>query len=294
MTPRLTFRGRPSPTRGELLARLGRGVLWLAVVVVVLRGIAGIVATPRETTSARPTVPAAVWPDDAARAFAAEFAASYLRVDPNAAVAAARAGLADLAAPEIVDRLVAQLDVDAARQQVLSVNPAGATRVDGGHALITVAARVAGKQPRSVRLTVPVARDARGGLVVYDLPSLAPAPERADAAPPAGTPLLGAERAAIGDVLTRFLRAYVSGDRAGLAYLVPAGTRIGATAGGFELLDLGSVSAIGATTGPARLVLATVNVRDRVSRASYALRYRVRLLRRDRWYVAAINDPKQG
>lgn len=294
MTPRLTFRGRPSPTRGELLARLGRGVLWLAVVVVVLRGIAGIVATPRETTSARPTVPAAVWPDDAARAFAAEFAASYLRVDPNAAVAAARAGLADLAAPEIVDRLVAQLDVDAARQQVLSVNPAGATRVDGGHALITVAARVAGKQPRSVRLTVPVARDARGGLVVYDLPSLAPAPERADAAPPAGTPLLGAERAAIGDVLTRFLRAYVSGDRAGLAYLVPAGTRIGATAGGFELLDLGSVSAIGATTGPARLVLATVNVRDRVSRASYALRYRVWLLRRDRWYVAAINDPKQG
>lgn len=294
MTPRLTFRGRPSPTRGDLLARLGRGVLWLAVVVVVLRGIAGIVATPRETTSARPTVPAAVWPDDAARAFAAEFAASYLRVDPNAAVAAARAGLADLAAPEIVDRLVAQLDVDAARQQVLSVNPAGATRVDGGHALITVAARVAGKQPRSVRLTVPVARDARGGLVVYDLPSLAPAPERADAAPPAGTPLLGAERAAIGDVLTRFLRAYVSGDRAGLAYLVPAGTRIGATAGGFELLDLGSVSAIGATTGPARLVLATVNVRDRVSRASYALRYRVRLLRRDRWYVAAINDPKQG
>lgn len=294
MTPRLTFRGRPSPTRGELLARLGRGVLWLAVVVVVLRGIAGIVATPRETTSARPTVPAAVWPDDAARAFAAEFAASYLRVDPNAAVAAARAGLADLAAPEIVDRLVAQLDVDAARQQVLSVNPAGATRVDGGHALITVAARVAGKQPRSVRLTVPVARDARGGLVVYDLPSLAPAPERADAAPPAGTPLLGAERAAIGDVLTRFLRAYVSGDRAGLAYLVPTGTRIGATAGGFELLDLGSVSAIGATTGPARLVLATVNVRDRVSRASYALRYRVWLLRRDRWYVAAINDPKQG
>jgi hypothetical protein len=294
MTPRLTFRGRPSPTRGELLARLGRGVLWLAVVVVVLRGIAGIVATPRETTSARPTVPAAVWPDEAARAFAAEFAASYLRVDPNAAVAAARAGLADLAAPEIVDRLVAQLDVDAARQQVLSVNPAGATRVDGGHALITVAARVAGKQPRSVRLTVPVARDARGGLVVYDLPSLAPAPERADAAPPAGTPLLGAERAAIGDVLTRFLRAYVSGDRAGLAYLVPAGTRIGATAGGFELLDLGSVSAIGATTGPARLVLATVNVRDRVSRASYALRYRVWLLRRDRWYVAAINDPKQG
>jgi hypothetical protein len=83
----------------------------------------------------------------------------------------------------------------------------------------------------------------------------------------------------------------VSGDRAGLAYLVPAGTRIEATAGGFELLELGSITALGAAGGPQRLVLATVHVRDRVSRASYALRYRVRLVRRDRWYVAAINDP---
>jgi hypothetical protein len=294
MTPRLAFRGRPSLSRGELLARLGRCVLWIAVVVVVLRGIAGIVATQPQGTSARRTVPATVWPDDAARAFAAEFVASYLHVDPDAGVEASRAGLADVAAPEIVDRLVAQLDVDAARQQVLSVNPAGVTRLDHGHALITVAARMTGKPPRNVRLTIPVARDAHGGLVVYDLPSLAPAPERADGASPAGTPILGAERAAIGDVLTRFLRAYVRGDRAGLAYLVPAGTRIGATAGGFELLDVGSVTAIGATTGPSRLVLATVHVHDRASRASYTLRYRVRLVRRDRWYVASINDPEEG
>ena len=61
--------------------------------------------------------------------------------------------------------------------------------------------------------------------MVYDLPSLAAAPERASDAPPAGDPLTDSgERAAITDVLTRFLRAYLAGDRAGLSYLVPAGT----------------------------------------------------------------------
>ena len=106
---------------------------------------------------------------------------------------------------------------------MLTVNPAGVTRLDDGHALITVAARIPGKQPRSLRLTVPIALDQRGGLVVYDLPALAPTPARADAGPPAGSPILGAERAAIGDVRTRFLRAYASGDRAGLAYLARPG-----------------------------------------------------------------------
>jgi hypothetical protein len=184
--------------------------------------------------------------------------------------------------------------VDAARQRVLSVSGAGGTRVDDRHALITVAARLGGGRPRSVRLTVPVARDQRGGLVVYDLPALAPQPDRAHVGPAVGAPILGAERAAIGDVLTRFLRAFVSGDRAGLAYLVPSGTRIAATSGGFELLDLGSLTTVGARTGRERLVLATVEVRDRVSRAVMALRFRVRLVRRDRWYVAEINGPREG
>jgi len=95
-------------------------------------------------------------------------------------------------------------------------------------------------------------------------------------------------------VLARFLRAYVSGDRAGLAYLVPAGTRIAASAGGFELRELGSVTVTGPATGGERVVLATAHVRDQASRATYALRYRVRLVRRDRWYVAAINDSTDG
>ena len=38
-----------------------------------------------------------------------------------------------------------------------------------------------------------------------------------------------------------------------------------------------------------RLVLATVDVRDRATGAVLALRYRVRMVRRDRWYVADLN-----
>jgi hypothetical protein len=82
----------------------------------------------------------------------------------------------------------------------------------------------------------------------------------------------------------------VSGDSAGLAYLMPPGTWIGATVGGFELLDVGSLSTLGPDSGMRRLVLATAHVREQASGATYALRYRIRLVRRERWYVAAINE----
>jgi hypothetical protein len=282
-----------SATPRELLARLGRVALWLALVAVFVRGLAGVVAAEPRSAGSRVVRPAPVWPDEAARSFAVEFAAAYLTVDPDGDPDA-REALAELAAPEIVDALAPTVEGEPSRQRVVSATMAGATRLDGSRALITVTAWVEGERSRTVRLTVPVARDAHGALVVYDLPSLAPAPSRAHAAPSSGAALLGEERAAIGDVLTRFLRAYVRGDRAGLVYLVPPGTRVGATAGGFELVQLGSLSVIGASSGRERLVLVTAHVRDRVSRATYALRFRVRLVRRERWYVAAINDPKQG
>src|SRR4051812_26364273 len=134
-----------SGTPRALLARLGRVVLWVAVAVVLARGLAGVLASDPQRASSRVVRAAPVWPDEAARAFAIEFAAAYLTVDPDDD-SGVRAELAELAAPEIADRLIAQLDVDTARQSVLSVNPAGATRLDDGHALITVAVRVSGKQ----------------------------------------------------------------------------------------------------------------------------------------------------
>ena len=55
----------------------------------------------------------------------------------------------------------------------------GSRALDDSHALVTVAAAATGG---TQYLTVPVARDARGGLVVSDLPSLAAPPARASVA----------------------------------------------------------------------------------------------------------------
>lgn len=138
--------------------------------------------------------------------------------------------------------------------------------------------------------TVPVARDRAGGLVVYDLPSFAPAAVRAVADPPTGEALVGAERAPIWDVVTRFMRSYLAGDTDGLRYLVPAGTRITAVADRLELVDVASIAAIGPAPSDGRLVVATVHVRDAKAGVVYVVRYRPGLVRRDRWYVAELNS----
>ena len=59
----------------------------------------------------------------------------------------------------------------------------GRRRLDEGRALVTVAATVVGGSASTRYLTVPVARDARGGLVVYDLPSFSAPPARGQVAP---------------------------------------------------------------------------------------------------------------
>jgi hypothetical protein len=54
-----------------------------------------------------------------------------------------------------------------------------------------------------------------------------------------------------------------------------------------------SVEQIGSGAGPTRSVVALLRARDVRSRAVYPLRYRVRLVRRDRWYVAAVNTTQK-
>jgi Conjugative transposon protein TcpC len=287
-------RAVPEPPRtvGELLARVGRAVLWLAVAVVLIRGIAGTFATERRSTAPSPirTAAAPGWPDDAARAFAVEFATAYLSHSPNEDAGAYVTRLEAFAAPELVAQLVPRFDGRAPREAVRSATVAGVVRLDRGRALVTVSTVLAGPVTRRL-VTVPIARDARGGLVVDDLPSFTSAPPRASGTAPNLEPLLGTERTAIVDVLTPFMRAYLAGDSRALDYLVPAGTRIAAV-GGYELIELSSLGAAGPATRSGRAVLVTVQARDVRSRAIYPLRYRVALVRRDRWYVAELNGGK--
>jgi Conjugative transposon protein TcpC len=290
---RSTSPRRPG-TVGGLLARFGRAVLWLVVGVVLIRGLASTFVTDRRAGVIPARVAAAAtWPGDAARSFAVEFATVYLTHSPTDDAGADAARLEAFASSELVAEMAPRFEGRESHEAVRSATVAGVARIDRDHALVTVAATVDG--PTSRRLvTVPIARDDRGGLVVDDLPSFAAAPPRAATDTPEPEPLLGPERAAIVAVLTPFMRAYLAGDGSALTYLVPPGTRIAAAAGRWELLNLTSVSAAGPASDAGRVVLVALQARDVRSRAMYALRYRVRLVRRDRWYVAALNGPGTG
>ncbi len=278
-------------TPSAVLKRLGRFVLWLLAVVLLLRGLAGVLA-PREPAAVvgAPRPAPAAWPDDEARAFAADFARAYLSYSPRDPQAPARAVQA-FAAPELASSIVPELADDAPRRSAGSVTVARTARLDRRHALVTVAADVAGE---TRYLTVPVARDGGGGLVVSDLPAFAAPPARGSVEAASSEPLPGPERAPIEDVLSRFLRAYLAGDARELEYLVPAGARVSALGQRNQLLGIVSLSLAAPPAGREREVLATVRARDVATDAVYSLRYRVRLVRGDRWYVAAVNTTPRG
>jgi hypothetical protein len=295
---RLVHRWRPGRreigvpvTGGELLGRLGRLALWAAVAVVLVRGVGDILASPSSTPTVRAHQRTGdAWPDDAARAFAVEFATAYLHHSPQDDPGEHARRIAGFGPTPLASELAPQFDPGLPGQAARSATVAASTTLDARHALVTVAATVTTPDGLTTRhLTVPVARDAAGGLAVYDLPSFTAAPPRTSAGPTDGEPLIGDERAEIKHVVGRFTRAYLDGDTGGLSYLVPPGTRIAAAAGRFELVELGSITSLGAPAGGERLVLVRVQARDSLSRALYALRYRLALVRRDRWYVAGIN-----
>jgi len=283
-------------TPGGLLKRLGRALLWTLVLVLLVRGLAGVLE-PRDPASVvqAPRSASASWPDDASRAFAADFARAYLSFSPRNRDAYVR-GLQAFAAPDLAGSLAPEFGERTRRQAVSAVTVAGATALDDRHALVTVAATVTTDEAVATRyLAVPVARDGRGGLVISDLPSFAAPPERASLETAPVEPLATGERTGIEDVLSRFFRAYLAGDARELEYLVPAGERIGALGQRHELLDVTSLSLAAPAVGRKREVVATLRARDVATRAVYALRYRLRLVRRDRWYVAAVNTTtRQG
>jgi hypothetical protein len=271
-------------TPADVLKRLGRAVLWLLVIVLLLRGLASLFATdtPRATTPKRATAAAPVWPDDEARTFAAGFARAYLGYSPKRPD-----DLGRFVAPELVDTVAPDVPDGVKPATVANVSVARTAKLDAEHALVTVAAVVNGE---THYLAVPVARDARGGLVVSDPPSLVAPPARGVVDAPELEPVAAGEQAGIEDVLQRFFSAYLAGDARGLTYLLTPGTRVGALAQRYELLSVTSLALAAPAKGDRRVVWATVRARDAGTKASYGLRYRVTLVRSDRWYVAAVNS----
>jgi len=278
-------------TPGGLAKRLGRAVLWLLVLVLLLRGLASVMEPRRPAAVASVPKPVvASWPDDGVRAFAADFARAYLTYspsDPDASATAVRA----FVGPELAGSIVPEYGEDAPRRAVGSVSVARVARIDDSHALVSVAAAATGG---TQYVAVPVARDARGGLVVSDLPSLTAPPARASvgATPVESLPL--GERGPIEDVVSRFMRDFLAGDSGALKFLVPAGTRIGALGQRHELVDVTSLALVAPPKGRVRDVLATVRAKDAATGATYGLRYRLELVREDRWLVSAVNTTKKA
>src|ERR1700754_4716336 len=115
-------------------------LLWLLVLVLLLRGLASVMAPRQAPAVTRVVRPAAVtWPDDSARAFAADFTRAYLSYSPQDPDGSARAVQA-FVGPDLAGSIAPQFAKHAQRQAVGSVSVAGTVRVDGQHALVTVAA----------------------------------------------------------------------------------------------------------------------------------------------------------
>jgi hypothetical protein len=252
---------RPVRTPGSLLRSGGRALLW-CLVAVLLRGVSDVFAT-REPERVIPVARTAgqTWPDDQARALAVDFARAYLTTPRREPDRYARAVLR-FVSPELGDAIVPQLPRRGRDEAVQDAMVAHAGRVDASHALVTVAAATVWRGGAATRfLTVPVARDARGGLAVYDLPSFASPPARAHAKAPAREPLSAEDSAQVEGVRGRFFRAYLAGRADDLEYRLAAQARVGALAQPSQLVGLDSLSEDGRQGARERRVLVTLRAR---------------------------------
>jgi len=270
--------------RRRLAVAAGRAVLWTVLAFVALRGVTDLLGNEDVPARVVAAGAAPAWPDDEAQAFALRFARAYLsrsRRYPGVE----RQTVAAMAAPELRDALTVSVPSRVRPQAVPEVSVARVVGLDRDRALVTVACTVLGRSISTRYLAVPVARDAAGGLIVFDLPSFTSPPRPANAPRLAQRePLEGSEADAVNALVRRFLAAYLAGDREQLPFVMardavppaPLGER-------YQLVDLERVQRL----DHAR-VTAVARVRESESRAVYTLRYRLRLKRTDRWLVLGV------
>lgn len=286
-----TAQDQTGPVRAGRLGGLaragGRVVLWACIVVVLIRGLGAIIAPSSAGMPGREAgdSPASRVADGGAiDAIAVRFATAYL-ADPTTAGLRRSVGglLADGVAARIPPRAGAGGGAAVRWATVAGRRPAGR-----GRWMVTVAAALAGGRWRY--LAVPVARGDRGGLAVHDLPAVVSPPARADGADEPVEPLSGPSSGAVADVATRFVRAYVSGaDRSRLAYFLAPTARLTRMPDGLAVASVGEIDQLPSGGEPGELtVVVSAQVRDPAAGLVLAARYRLRLVREDRWYVQAV------
>jgi hypothetical protein len=258
-------------------------VLWGCLALIAVRGVGDILTGPEPIDDSRfgATGEASRFPDGQARAFAVRFAQAFL------SPAGAGERPAGFLAEGLSDRATVVPSSRGLGAGVAWASVARDVPLGGSRALVTVAAFLDDGRVR--HLTVPVARDGAGRLVVFDLPSFTAPPARGVVPAVEPVPLDGPGAGAVADLAERFVRAYVSGAGAGrLAYLLAPGVTVAPLGEGLSVVGVDEVGQAGDSDGPRRTVLVAATVRDETTGATYPTRYRLEVVRRDRWYVAAV------
>ncbi|HEU4705595.1 MAG TPA: conjugal transfer protein [Solirubrobacterales bacterium] len=260
---------------GSVLRAVGRVALWALVGLLLLRGISGVLTEPRPAD--RGAAAHGSVSDPATAAFAVRFARTYLsEPSPQA--------LAPFLAPGVSTPAPVGTGNGAKVEQA---EVAGIRDLGGGQAIVTVACELG--DARTLYLAVPIVREGAAEVAAQGVPAVVAGPAGVGGSVEAPSALAGSEAGAINELVRRFLPAYFSATTPGdLAYLLTPGATVTPPGGGFELLAVASVKQIGGGEGARRTAIATAQVRDAASGAVYPLAYRLQLLRRDRWYVEAV------
>lgn len=253
----------------------GRLAIWVAIGLLLVRGAVATFAAPQRS-EVRLTAGAG---DEAVAATAERFARLYLE-EPDPKVLgpylAAGARIGAGRPPSAEGAEVAQADV------------VETTRVGGGRVVVTVSCEL--RDARTLYLAVPIVRHGHGEVAVLGAPSIVAMPAPAGADPESPRPLAGPEAGAIGELVAKFIPAYLSADSSRqLSYLLTPEAAVVPLGGELGLVSVGHVRQLGEGEGPRRDLLVEVRVRDPIAGATYPLTYRLKVLRRaGRWYVAAV------
>ncbi len=247
---------------------VGRVALWVVVALVLFRGFGAILAPPETKNSTSGPTGSGRVVDDRVAAVAVRVARDYF---------------SDLQEVARTGRPAPDSRAVQAGQKVAQAEVAGARRIDADRVVVTVECEFA--SGRVLSLAVPI-RDTDGAASILGAPYLIPTPA-SSFEPERGSPVTGPDADEITKLVGRFLGVYSQASRsADLVYFVAPGSEV-TPLGGFETTGEPRVAQLdeGETT---RTVIASVRLRDRASGVRYPLKYRLELVKRQRWFVADV------
>lgn len=265
------------------LRRIGRYVVWFVIFLVIARGVVAIVRPStasrvyeRSSTAAFTPSPQMLW---AATAFARDYlSVGTTNGDGSAQRFFATGANASVASPGNYS------------SYVTSAEPVTwAQDGNANHALITVNAVVAVRGHQVERyLAVPVAQT-QAGIAVFAEPSLTapPAVDPTAPGPPGELASAPPAPAGVSTLLTQFFSAYFAGQD--LTYYEAPTANLPEPSAGLKFESVTNTQELYTNPDGSMEVLASVQVGDTTTGATYPLQYQLAVKQLDRWIVTSID-----